>query len=81
MAASIPVIASPVGMNSKIVEHGVNGFLASTQADWEEAILTLISNPEIRKKMGIEARNMVKSQYSLQSQSQTITNIFHSLGN
>ena len=59
MAASIPVIASPVGMNSKIVEHGVNGFLASTHADWEEAILTLISHPEIRKKMGIASKKSI----------------------
>ncbi|HCK04130.1 MAG TPA: glycosyl transferase family 1 [Methylophilaceae bacterium] len=81
MAASIPVIASPVGMNSIIVEHGLNGFLASTQAEWELAICNLITQPEIRKKMGIEASNMVKSRYSLQSQSQTIANIFHSLVN
>jgi glycosyltransferase involved in cell wall biosynthesis len=81
MATSIPVIASPVGMNLQIIDHGVNGFLASTQLEWEQAICNLITQPEIRKKMGIEASKMVKSQYSLQSQAQAVTNVFNSLEN
>ncbi len=66
MACGLPVIASPVGVNAEIVEHGVNGFLATTEAEWREALVTLLRDPELRRKMGAEGRRKVEAQYSLQ---------------
>lgn len=66
MACGLPVVASPVGVNSEIVEHGVNGFLAETPEDWSRALEALISNPELRKKMGLAGRKKVEESYSLQ---------------
>lgn len=66
MACGLPVIASPVGVNSEIVEHGVNGFLASTRAEWTEALRTLLSDPALRARMGNEGRRKVERDYSLQ---------------
>jgi len=66
MACGIPVIASPVGVNAEIVEHGVNGFLASTEAEWTEALRTLLSDPALRARMGEEGRRKVERDYSLQ---------------
>lgn len=66
MACGLPVIASPVGVNADIVEHGVNGFLADTPADWSRALETLIRNPELRQQMGIAGRKRVEERYSLQ---------------
>jgi hypothetical protein len=37
MAAGKPVIASPVGANRQVVQHGVNGFLADTPSEWADA--------------------------------------------
>jgi glycosyltransferase involved in cell wall biosynthesis len=34
MAAARPVIASPVGVNATLVEHGKDGFLATTEDEW-----------------------------------------------
>lgn len=66
MACGLPVVASPVGVNSEIVEHGVNGFLVETPEDWSQALEALIRNPELRKKMGQAGRKKVEESYSLQ---------------
>ncbi len=66
MACGLPVVASPVGVNSEIVEHGVNGFLASTDQEWREALSTLLANPELRRRMGAAGRKKVEEHYSLQ---------------
>lgn len=67
MACGLPVIASPVGVNAEIVEHGVNGFLASTEAEWAESLRTLLSDPALRARMGEEGRRKVERDYSLQA--------------
>lgn len=66
MACGLPVIASPVGVNIEIVEHGINGFLATTNEEWLWAIETLKNDPDLRKKMGEAARKKVERQYCLQ---------------
>jgi len=66
MACGLPVVASPVGVNKKIVEHGVNGFLAESVEDWRNAISRLLSNPDLRHRMGAAGRTKVKKHYSLQ---------------
>jgi glycosyltransferase involved in cell wall biosynthesis len=65
MACGVPVIASPVGVNSTIVEHGVNGFIAETEEDWRQALMTLIESPDLRRRMGQAARQKVEREYSL----------------
>jgi glycosyltransferase involved in cell wall biosynthesis len=65
MAAGIPVVASPVGINSQIVEHGINGFLASSESEWAQALEYLRDNPEERKRMGIAGRKKVETEYDL----------------
>ena len=79
MACGLPVVASPVGVNTEIVEHGVNGFLAETQDEWRAAIRTLINNPELRMKMGREGRRKVEMRYSLQVQAPRIIKILQDI--
>lgn len=66
MACGLPVVASPVGVNSEIVEHGVNGFLASTENEWREALAVLLGDVELRRRMGEAGRKKVEREYSLQ---------------
>jgi glycosyltransferase involved in cell wall biosynthesis len=66
MACGLPVIASPVGTNADIVEHGVNGFLANNDDEWIRAIETLKNQPDLRRAMGNEGRKKVESMYCLQ---------------
>jgi glycosyltransferase involved in cell wall biosynthesis len=63
MAAGKPVIASPVGANRQVVRHGVNGFLAETPEQWTEALRAL-ADPDLRARMGAEARKTVEEGYA-----------------
>ena len=66
MACGLPVVASPVGVNCEIVEHGVNGFLAETDEEWRLAVKTLLSDADLRRRMGTAGRKKVEENYSLQ---------------
>ena len=66
MAANVATIASPVGVNAQIVQHGVSGYLASSDAQWKEALLALKASPDLRTTMGRAGRSAVERQYSLQ---------------
>ena len=67
MASGIPVVASPVGVNRDIVKHGVNGYLADTEAEWELALRKLVAEPELRLTMGAAGRRLVEEHFSLQA--------------
>jgi hypothetical protein len=66
MACGLPVVTPPVGMNKEIVEHCVNGFLAESGEEWRKAIEALISNPDLRRRMGAAGHKKVEDSYSLQ---------------
>lgn len=68
MACGVPVVASPVGMNTEIVEPGVNGELATTPEEWAAALSRLIEDTGLRSRMGIQGRRRVEDWYSLQAQ-------------
>ena len=65
MACGLPVIASPIGVNSEIVEDGVNGFLVSSAAEWRDAIVALVRDPDLRQRMGAAGRKKVENHFSL----------------
>jgi glycosyltransferase involved in cell wall biosynthesis len=65
MAAGLPVIASPVGMNSEIVENGRTGFLASNADEWISAFEYLRDNPSKRAAMGRAGRKKAEKAYGL----------------
>lgn len=69
MACGLPVVASPVGVNKQIVEHGVNGFLAKDLQEWKQVLRQLLNDHELRKSMGRHGRERVEAWYSLQIQS------------
>ncbi|WP_298268352.1 glycosyltransferase family 4 protein [Geobacter sp.] len=65
MACGKPVVASPVGVNSIIVQHGVNGFLARNELEWLQAFELLCNDPLLRQNFGRAGRAHVEKEYSL----------------
>lgn len=76
MALGIPPVVSPVGVNSEIVQDGVNGFLASTPEEWKAKLTLLLRDPDLRRRMGTAARSTVEAKYSAAIQSKRVFDIF-----
>lgn len=65
MAMGIPAVCSPVGTNREVIRHGENGLLASTAAEWKEAIRALVADPDLRRRIGSAGRATVEHRYSM----------------
>jgi glycosyltransferase involved in cell wall biosynthesis len=66
-SAGVPAVASPVGVNRRIVgEQTERGLLASTTEEWGAALAELVRDHEARREMGEAARRFVESEYSYQ---------------
>lgn len=65
MARAMPVVASPVGANREVVRDGVEGFHASTPAQWRDRLFTLARDRELRIRMGEAGRRRVEEAYSV----------------
>lgn len=63
MALGVPVIASPVGVNARIVRNRANGLTARTTPDWVSAIRAIALNPSERHDMGRQARATIVQHY------------------
>ncbi len=64
MATGRPVVISPVGMNTTLVQHGENGLLASTEDEWIGALERLRDDPELRRTLGRRGRATIEAGYS-----------------
>lgn len=65
MACGVATIMSHVGVNSEIIEHGANGFLATNQQEWVNYLSELIENSDLRHQMGQSGRETVVKNYSV----------------
>lgn len=67
MAIAIPFVATAYGTNYRIMEDGVQGYLAATEEEWVDRLTRLIDDVNLRKKMGIEGRKRVVEKYSVET--------------
>ncbi len=65
MAAGVPAVASPVGVNTRIVRHGERGFLATTEREWHAALAPLVADAALRRAIGMAGRRHCEREYSL----------------
>ncbi|HTV47914.1 MAG TPA: glycosyltransferase family 4 protein [Phycisphaerae bacterium] len=65
MAAGLPVIATPVGVNRQIVVDGVNGYWATGPEEWRLAIRRLTEDESLRSSYGNAGRRHVIENYSI----------------
>ncbi|MBP9081279.1 MAG: glycosyltransferase family 4 protein [Flavobacteriales bacterium] len=79
MALGIPTLMSPVGVNTEIIQHGVNGFLPASEVEWVDQISRLVEDADLRARLGAEARRTVEERYSVKAWQGTYLKLFNSL--
>ena len=75
----IPAVMSPVGVNTEIIDDGVNGFLAATDEEWLQKLSLLIDSPELRSKIGANGKQKVIHEYSMDAWKERYLSIFQKL--
>jgi glycosyltransferase involved in cell wall biosynthesis len=76
MSLEIPTIASPIGVNKEIIDHGINGFLASTEKEWLENLRNLIVSSTLREEMGKKGKEKVVTHYSTSANAGLFLSLF-----
>jgi glycosyltransferase involved in cell wall biosynthesis len=76
MAMEIPAVVSPVGVNTKIVTNGVDGFVCNSTGEWIAALKKLVGDPALRKQFGVAGRKKVEHFYSVSSNTSTFLALF-----
>ncbi len=65
LSVGLSTVSSAVGMNREVIQDGMNGFLADSNAEWTEKLHSLITSPELRAAHGRMALKTVEKRYSL----------------
>jgi len=65
ISASLPIIASDVGENSKVVLDNENGYLVSTNNEWIDKIYKIYKDKELSKKFSQNSKDIAYN-YSIQ---------------
>ncbi len=81
MAASRPVVASPIGVNCDVVKEGVNGFFAVSEDEWVTNLERFQNDMELTAQLGANARQTVETSFSLSATVPRIAEILESAAN
>ena len=81
MAIGIPFVATAYGTNFRVVEEGIQGYLAHNESEWIDYLLKLIDDVELRKKMGIAGRKRVEDFFSIKANFPKYLHVFKTVLN
>lgn len=79
MACGLPVVASPVGVNSNIVLNSESGYLAATDEEWVTYLTLLCNDSILRSNFGKVGLKRAIDHYSLKTAAPKVVSIFQSL--
>jgi glycosyltransferase involved in cell wall biosynthesis len=76
MACGCAIVSTNTCMIPEIIKHGYNGLLASNSEELREHCCRLLSDDELAKNLGENARNTIKLKHSLQKFTQSWNTVF-----
>ncbi len=80
LAASLPVVVTPVGGIPEVVEDGKTGFFVTQEpASIASALRRILESPESSRAMGANARRLIEERYDIRSVARRYENLYRSL--
>ena len=76
MSLGIPALMSPVGVNTQIVSHQVNGFLPVKLEHWKSQLELLLTDVDLRKRIGEAGKKTINERYSVLSNQTNYLSLF-----
>ena len=76
MALGIPALVSPVGVNTRIVDDKINGFICTSPEDWKNAIEAIMKDKNLNKEIAKNTRIKIENQYSVKSNTANFIELF-----
>ncbi len=79
MAAALPAVASPVGVNREIVAEGETGFFAGSGEEWERSLERLLLDADLRRRLGLAGRRRVEENYAMPIVTRRLVELYRGL--
>lgn len=79
LAAGVPVVATPIGINRDIVIDGVNGFAASSEDEWLDALRRVLQERARGGFAGEVCAQTVQDRFTLAALAPTFVRTIHGL--
>jgi len=81
MSKGIACVASPIGMNTEIIEDGKSGFFAGSPEEWMDKISALLDDKKLREDVAEKGRIRAKEHFSYTKLFPRFLNILHAVKN
>ncbi len=72
LAVGVPGLASPIGVNADILADNRVGRACHTPDDWEQGLLELLRDAELRRQLGAAGRQLVEEQFTIERHWRTV---------
>lgn len=79
MALGKPTVMEDYGANRSVIEHGRNGFLASSKEEWVQYLGQLLADADLRRRLGQAARNTIEERFSVKAWQDRYLQLFQEL--
>jgi glycosyltransferase involved in cell wall biosynthesis len=76
MALGIPTICSPLGVNTEMIQDGVNEFIAATEEEWITKLKRMLEDANLRASLGASGKATVEERYSVPITAPKVAKIF-----
>lgn len=72
-------VMTAIGVNTEIIQSGVNGFLVQTDQEWYERLKTLIIDEQLRNHLAEQGYKTIQAHYSVEGNKQKYLSLFDSV--